>query len=122
MLPIPGYPGLHELTVDPVLYLFWAANLVALIVKLWAIVDAAIRPSEAYRAADKRSKTFWVVLLAVMIVLTYFFGGAVLSIVGIVSVTAAIVYLVDVRPAVREVAHHRKRGGSSSSYGPYGPW
>jgi uncharacterized membrane protein YgcG len=122
MPPIPGLPSSHELTIDPVVYLFWAVNIIALVVKIWAIVDAAIRPSEAYRTADKRSKTFWVVLLLVMIVLTYFFGGAVISIVGIVSVTAAIVYLVDVRPALREVSRTQKRGGSSSSYGPYGPW
>jgi purine-cytosine permease-like protein len=121
MVPVPGYPGSAVLTVDPVVYLFWAVNLAALIVKVWAIIDAVFRPSEAYRAADKRSKTFWVILLGVMIVLTWFFGNAVISIIGIISVTAAIVYLVDVRPAVKEVARY-PRGGGPSSYGPYGPW
>jgi hypothetical protein len=102
-------------------YLFGAASAAALVVKVWAVADAAIRPSEAFPAAGKRTKVFWVGVLLVALVLTLFFFGD-LGIIGIIAVVVSIVYLADVRPAVREVGHHRRRGGSSSSYGPYGPW
>jgi hypothetical protein len=83
-------------------------NLAIFVVKVWALVDAAIRPEAAYVASGKQTKTFWLVVLAVA-VLSGFLGF--LSIIGLV---AALVYIVDVRPRVRAY-----RGGSS---GPYGPW
>lgn len=90
---------------------FLVIHLALLGVKVWALGDAAVRPEPAFRAADKKSKSFWLLLLAVAL-LTEFLGF--LTLVGLV---AAIVYLVDVRPAVREF-----RRGSSQQTGPYGPW
>ena len=86
-----------------------------LLVILVALVDAVLRPTAAYVAAGKQTKLLWVLVLAV--------GGAgamlagVTSIFGIAGLIAAIVYLVDVRPAVRAVT-----GRGRSSDGPYGPW
>ena len=81
-------------------------SLGALALKLWALVDACVRPGAAYAAAGKLSKPAWIAILAVAVLLT---GGDVLGLLGLVSVVAAIVYLVDVRPAVRELK-------------PGGPW
>lgn len=72
-------------------------GLAMLAVKIWALVDAAIHPDAAYRAAGKWSKTAWLLILAI---------GLLLSWIGLI---AAIVYLVDVRPALRGL----RRGGSS---------
>jgi hypothetical protein len=83
-----------------------------LVVKVAALLDAAMRPQSAYVAADKQTKTLWVVLLVVAVVST---GMAFLSLAGLV---AALVYLLDVRPAVKDVP----RGGSQQHMGPYGPW
>lgn len=94
--------------------LFLLVSLVVLVVEVFAVVDAAIRPEAAYRAAGKQSKAFWLVLLGVAVALTLFGGGG-LGFLGIAALVASIVYLVDVRPRLREV----RRGGSS---GPYGPW
>ena len=70
----------------------------ALALKVWALVDAATRPAEAYVAAGKLTKVAWIVILALAVLL----GGAnILGIFGLVGLVAAIVYLVDVRPAVR---------------------
>ena len=44
-------------------------------------------------------------------------GGSSLGLFGIAAVTAACVYLADVRPAVREAG-----SGGSRNVGPYGPW
>jgi uncharacterized membrane protein YkvI len=90
---------------------FLVIALAMLAVKLFALVDAATRPEPAFTYADKQTKTFWIVIL-VLALLSAFFGF--LSIIGLV---AALVYLVDVRPRVREF----RRGGTSSS-GPYGGW
>jgi hypothetical protein len=79
--------------------------------KVWALVDALARHEAAFPAAGKQTKVFWVVVL-VLALFSGFLGF--LSILGLV---AAIVYLVDVRPAVRQIP---RRGGSSM--GPYGPW
>jgi hypothetical protein len=82
-------------------------------VKLFAAIDAAVRPQSAYRVSDKQSKAFWVVILVVAVLA---FGWGLLGLAGLI---AAIVYLVDVRPRLREVRAGRSQG---STYGPYGPW
>ena len=76
----------------------------ALGLKVWALVDACTRPQPAYVAAGKLTKVAWVAILAAAVLL----GGAdVMGIFGLLGTVAAIVYLVDVRPAVREL----RRGG-----------
>ena len=78
--------------------IFLALGVLAFAVKVWALVDACVRPSAAYVAADKLTKPAWVAILAVAVVLTGFnFAG----LLGLIAVVAAVVYLVDVRPAVR---------------------
>jgi hypothetical protein len=89
-----------------------------LAMKVWALADAAIRPAEAFPAADKQTKVFWLVLLGVAVVLDLVFGGGLLSIFGIIGTIAAAVYLVGVRPAVKEASGRGRRGND----GPYGPW
>lgn len=74
--------------------------------KVWALADAAYRPRPYYAAAGKWTKIGWVAVLAVALLLT---GSDFLGLFGLVSVVAAIVYLVDVRPAVRGIK-------------PGGPW
>ena len=81
-------------------------SLGALVLKVWALVDACIRPGAAFEAAGKLSKPVWIAILAVAVLLT---GGDFMGILGLVAVVAAIVYLVDVRPAVRSLR-------------PGGPW
>jgi hypothetical protein len=93
--------------------------LMVLLVKAFALVDAAIRPAAAYTAANKLTKGGWLIILALTVALDVFLGGL-MSIFTIAGMVAAIVYLVDVRPAVRQLSG-RKRSGSSSD-GPYGPW
>jgi len=73
---------------------FLVIFLVIVLVKLYALVDAASRPEAAYVSAGKQTKQFWLVILVVALVATFV---GFLSIVGLV---AALVYLLDVRPAI----------------------
>jgi len=83
-----------------------------------AFVFAATAREDAYRAADKQTKKFWLILLGINLVLNLLLPMLFLQIAGLV---AAIVFMVDVRPALRQVSGGGRRGGSSSD-GPYGPY
>jgi hypothetical protein len=89
-------------------------------VDVWAFVDAIIRPAPAYLAAGKLTKTKWLLILGVAVVLGLYgaaYGVGVGNIfLPLIGFAAAAVYLTDVRPRVREF----KKGTTHS--GPYGPW
>ncbi len=74
-------------------------DLVLLALSAWALADAAVRSAPAFPAAGKLTKPAWLGILAVC-VLVLLSGSGLLT---LVAGTAAIVYLVDVRPAVRDL-------------------
>ena len=80
-------------------------GLLALGIKLWALVDSITRPGPAFPAAGKLTKPIWIAILVAAVLLG---GGNIFGLFGLVGTVAAIVYLVDVRPAVREL---RRPGG-----------
>jgi hypothetical protein len=94
-------------------------SLALLVFALFALVDAAIRREDAYRAADKKTKPFWLIILAVAAALIGFLP--ITSFLPVIGLIAVIVYTVDVRPALKQVSGPGRRGGSSSD-GPYGPF
>ncbi|MEV7414640.1 DUF2516 family protein [Streptomyces sp. NPDC089919] len=85
-----------------------------------AFVFAATAREDAYRAADKQTKKFWLILLGITVLVDFFLGMLFLQIAGLI---ATIVFMVDVRPALQRVSGGGgpRRGGSSSD-GPYGPY
>jgi hypothetical protein len=97
--------------------LTWFLNAALLVVILFAFIDAAVRRGTAYVAAGKQTKQLWVLVLGVAFAATFLAG--VISLFGMAALVASIVYLVDVRPAVRAVSGGGPRG---SANGPYGPW
>ena len=76
-------------------------TVVAVGVELWALVHCATQRADAFGAAGKLSKGAWLGITAASLVVTLLFGPQ--GILGLVAVTAALVYHVDVRPALREV-------------------
>ena len=66
--------------------------LVGLVVPVWAIVDAASRPSQAFRLAGS-SKTMWISLIVVFWLIT-----------GLIGVILACVYLASIRPRVKSIS------------------
>ena len=82
--------------------LYWSVLALA----AWALLDALIRPATGFVAAGKLTKPGWVAITALAALLLYWQGP--MSFLGLPAVIAAIVYLVDVRPAVRGL----RRGNS----------
>lgn len=84
----------------------WIVSAPLLVVEVIALVDAISRSGSMYEAYGKKSKQFWLILLAI---------GAVFGIIGlpiipsssnmfltIIAVIPAGVYLADVRPLIRD--------------------
>jgi hypothetical protein len=67
----------------------------------WAVVDCVTRRSQAFVIAEKLTKPAWVIISILAAVLTFYLG--VINFIGIAGIIASIVYLVDVRPALREI-------------------
>ena len=73
---------------------------------LWAFVDALVRPAPGFVAAGKLTKPGWLAITGLAVLVIYFFTP--MSFLGLPAVIGAVVYLVDVRPAVRGL----RRGNS----------
>ncbi|MEY9839122.1 DUF2516 family protein [Streptomyces sp. 846.5] len=104
--------------------------LALLVFKVFVFIDAAFRREDAYRAVDKQTKPFWLIVLGLAVAVSVFAVpglGQMLSLIGLV---AAIVYMVDVRPRIRAISPQRRGKGrlgggkkdDRSNMGPYGPW
>ncbi|GAA0450115.1 DUF2516 family protein [Streptomyces stramineus] len=102
--------------------LYWV-SVGLLLFTLFAFLNAAVHREDAYRAADKQSKPFWLIILGIAVAVNLFLG--IFSFLPILGLIATIVYIVDVRPALKQAGGGRgprRRGGGSSSDGPYGPY
>lgn len=94
--------------------------LAMLVLAVVALVMAAVAREDAYRAADKQNKMFWLIILGITVAVNLLVPIIFLQIAGLI---ATIVFFVDVRPALRQVSGGgRGRRGGSSSDGPYGPY
>lgn len=87
-----------------------------LAVRAFAFVDALTRPTEAYPAAGKLTKVAWCAILGIGLAVGILLPGSVIGLFNLAGLVAAILYLVDVRPAVREI------GKPGRNQGPYGSW
>ena len=99
--------------------IMWLLNLALIAFTGFAFFDAALRREDAYRAVDKQTKPFWLIILGLAFAVSLIFP--VLSFLPIIGLVATIVYMVDVRPAIRAITGGPRRPGSSSD-GPYGPF
>lgn len=84
----------------------WAILILALALlgaAIFAIVHAAKTPADAFRAAGKWQKNYWLIALVVCALLTFLPGyfGMVIAAVGV------LVYLLDARPRLDEVQRPR---------------
>jgi len=102
-----------------------AVAAVTLAIKVWALGDAAVRPSAAFDAVGKLPKIFWLIVLGLAVLtqvavgLAYGAAASWINILGLAGIVAALVYLFGIRP---EVMRYGPRRGGRSSDGPYGPW
>lgn len=70
---------------------------VLLAIKIFAFVNCLFFPAEAYEAAGKLTKPAWALILGLGVVISVFSIGFIIS---VAFTIAALVYLVDVRPAL----------------------
>ena len=76
-------------------------SLAVVVLQGWALIDCVMRPSKGFEAAGKLTKPAWLAITAIALVVGLLFGP--LGILGLAGIVASIVYLVDVRPAVRQI-------------------
>jgi hypothetical protein len=87
-------------------------SLVALVlllgVKGYAFVNSVCWPSEAFTEADRLTKASWVAILALGLAAQLpILSGPLVAMINIAATVAALVYVVDVRPAVAAVSRPR---------------
>lgn len=97
-------------------FIYVAFLLVIFGLTVWALVDAARRPAGAFVSAGKRTKNFWLLVLVAATVLSFLTCPPLFILpifLALLSAVAAIVYLVDVKPAVAPYTRRRGPGGPS---------
>jgi Protein of unknown function (DUF2516) len=92
--------------IDGLIYLvvFYATLALA----VWAFVDALVRPAAGFVAAGKLTKPGWMAITGIALLVLLWMRNP-LSFLGLPAVIASVVYLVDVRPAVKGL----RRGNSN---------
>lgn len=90
-----------------------------LALQVFAFVEALRYRTDAYPAAGKLTKVAWCAITAVAAAIGLLSVRSPLNIFELIACAAAIVFLVDVRPALRQVlGKDSPKGGR----GPYGGW
>ncbi len=85
-------------------------GLLAVGVEVYALAHAARQRPDAFVAAGKKTKTFWLAALGIglLVGLATFFNT--LSLFGLIGVVIAGIYLGDVKPAIEQVIGRSQRG------------
>jgi hypothetical protein len=95
-------PIFYGIVIDYVNVVLW---LFCLVVEAAALLHCVVQRAEAFPAIGTMSKTAWLALIAGGLLLTaispYLLGG-VLSIFPLIAIGIAAVYLLDIRPALRD--------------------
>ncbi|MGQ0463984.1 MAG: DUF2516 family protein [Sporichthyaceae bacterium] len=97
-----------------------------LVLHVAAFVDVLARPQAVFPAVDKQTKQLWMILLGVavawgilpMLLTQEIVFNSIFNIIGIAGTIVALVYLLDVRPAVKAAGGR----GPGKKSGPRGGW
>lgn len=69
---------------------------------VFCFIDAAIRPAQAFPAIDRQTKVFWMFILGLCAVVMGV-GFSAIGLLGMIAAVAVLLYIVDVRPKIREI-------------------
>lgn len=83
-------------------------GLLALVAEVHALLHAVRQRPDAFTAAGKKSKTFWVAALAIATLLGFAVLGSGFGLLAIIGIVVAGVYLADVKPAIDAVMGRRR--------------
>ena len=78
------------------------ATLLIFAFQAWAFIDAVSHRPDVFLAADKLTKTTWLIILGIALAAHMLIWDPI-SFLNLIGAVAAIVYLVDVRPALRSL-------------------
>lgn len=78
--------------------------IIALALEAWAFVHCALQRPEAFSAIGTLSKGLWLAIIGgtVLLALLFISFGLIFTLIAMI---AALVYLLDVRPAIREITN-----------------
>src|SRR3954464_2552371 len=81
-----------------------AVSILSLVVQAVALIHCVTQRGDGFQAIGTLPKGAWLAILAVCFLLTFFGGGGgATSIFGLIGVAAALIYLLDVRPGLRDL-------------------
>jgi hypothetical protein len=96
---------------DIYLWINWLIFVGEAILWVWALADCVSRKAPAFPAVNRLTKGAWLAITLTAVLLGFLGSGALyggypsaIGILPLIAVVAAMVYLADVRPAVREVS------------------
>jgi len=108
---------------------YFALYFVVFVLAAWALIDAVTRPPAAFVSAGKRTKNFWLAITGASTAVAFVaipppLGFGAMSFLALAAAVGGIVYLVDVRPAVRPYSGRRggRRGQGGGGQPPRGGW
>ena len=77
--------------------------IVSLIVQAIALIHCVTQRGDGFQAIGTLPKGAWLAILGVCFVLTFFSSAGGIGIFGLIGVAAALIYLLDVRPGLRDL-------------------
>ena len=80
----------------------FAVLILSLVVQAVALIHCVTQRGDGFQAIGTLPKGAWLAILAVCMVLTLLLGAT--GIFGLVGVAAALIYLLDVRPGLRDLS------------------
>lgn len=77
---------------------------VSIVVELWALIHCALQRNDAFNAIGTLSKGMWLAILGGTILLSFILAFSMFGqMFVLLALTAALVYLLDIRPAIRDI-------------------
>lgn len=107
-------------------YVFVVLFVIAFALELWALADVVRRPAPSFVTAEKRTKAFWVAIIAAGALFGYLsipqfavfgfrIGFGLPLLIGLIAVLPGAIYLADVKPEV--IRYTPRRPGSPPAPG-----
>jgi hypothetical protein len=88
-------------------YLNLLILLVSLIVQAVALVHCLTQRGDAFQAIGTLPKGAWAAVLAICLILTLLISGGAIRLFGLIGIAAALIYLLDVRPGLKDSSDGR---------------
>jgi hypothetical protein len=90
-----------------VTYLNLLILLVSLIVQAVALIHCLTQRGDAFQAIGTLPKGAWAAVLAICLILTLIISGGAIRLFGLIGIAAAMIYLLDVRPGLKDSSDGR---------------